>query len=275
MRSYSGMEAVSSSAVRDVESNVGNEEDDEEDEFADLLDDFVTPYEQERAQGMRERMEMHQRALSIGLGKHSEDSMGHILEHIAQQPFIVIHVYDSSSAVCARLDLELEKLATIYLGTMFRRIGISAEVVRSLRSVRNFGCVIPDSRSPMIIAFRNGMPLCVFEDLSMFGDADDVYSSVIVSNFDSAGVLATSLSEAHFQGKFVATTRDDEVLTCRCIICGKLLLVQDSEVPEDSFCEDPTCSRRFPHEHISPGAAPSFLLTAGRDVFAEKEMSRV
>jgi hypothetical protein len=201
------------------------DEDGEDDEFVDLLDDLVTPYEQERAQELQQRMEAHQLALSAGFGVHKMDSIDHVVQQISSTSDVVLHLCDPASYLGARIDLELEKLAAVYCGTLFRWIRCSATVVDTLRTLSNsrHGNKIPivSGRSAFLLCFKYGVMTAVFDDLQIFGDEHTIYPQALSNALENAGSLVRSPSEEYLQRLLATkTTSSTEDMVSNAHLCS-------------------------------------------------------
>jgi len=237
-------ESLSLPIFNDKDFNDGDESDD------DSLLDFVSPEEEQRKEEMLEKIRMKKNLEEAGYSLHLADSVSHldsVLIALAQQKEafsdrLVIHFCDTNSTYCARLDLELEKLAKTYIGTRFRRLYVGARdtvpwLERQLQSMRRRGLHPPSAGQ------AGGGLLCCWDGSAThwvpqrFGDDQEVFVQDLLAHLHSCRALS---SDAPSLGR---------------------RLIEDEEEAEEggSFCDDPSCDKRFAHEHIG-ATKPSFLL---------------
>ena len=223
-----------------------NDDDDDDDEmWAGLEFDTLTPLEEERLLGMKERKELVEAATMMGFASHIEDSIGHINDMILQGRVVIIHFAAINLRVCALIDYALEGLAAKYLGTIFRRVRISdesdafREKWKINTNTNGNGNQSRGGNGPCISVFSMGsLKACVF-DLNQFGEGENentiIYSNELEKHLEHLGGLHVTLS---------------------AILCQQSS-TQYSEVEEgsdderfESYCDTPGCGRFFPHEHV-------------------------
>lgn len=112
-------------------SEVDEEEvvDSDNDSVFDDLDDFVSDFELEmRSKIAQQQKEKEEFQHTYGFGAHRYDSVMHLQLSIQLGYPVVLHICDPSSISCAYLDVALEKCASKYVGTKFRRLYCSDRI---------------------------------------------------------------------------------------------------------------------------------------------------
>ncbi len=148
------------------------------------MDDFLSEYEQERLQEMEEFNAKVTMASKLGFGSHLEDSYSHVSSMLSRVPSLVLHEFDSSSPLCARVDFALEKLAQKFAGTIFRRVAVDTRFPfpfssstftssSSLSSLSSLSSVLwTPSQHPRLSCFVDGVMLTSTDDLTRFAFPD-------------------------------------------------------------------------------------------------------
>ena len=210
------------SGVRDMGQDDQNSNDDD-DEFDDLLNEVMTPYEVERMNAVKEIQSKVESARAMGYGVHHEESVEHLMTMISDQERVVCHIYDPSSLSCAYMDVILENLAAKYFGTRFRRIPVS-----SLPRLK-VNLDIPLSESGLL-CFMDGS-LIHSSSIHAFGIENDIYLNDVERFLDHTHILS--------QEVFVSTR----------------YLNEEAEERDEAekYCDEPGCGRRFAHEHVGSG----------------------
>lgn len=212
--------------------NVNEYDDDNSDNDSDLdlLDDVLTPYEQELLDRTKEAMERLEIAKSIGLGKHVEANIDHLLLQIQQFHNVVLHIYDPESIFCANIDIYLEELSKQYTGTIFRRINCNNNKIVPFKEKWKI------SNSVSICCFRRGELISSTSDINRLWDGDILQKYELKSFFDNTHCLTEDVSKSiEAFDKFSKLDIDDE---------------NENDVDDDFNCDEPGCSRKFRHEHI-------------------------
>lgn len=236
-----------------VEEDREEPESESDDELLD--DDFVSPLEQQRKQEFVQYQEKLQIAQSYGYACHVEDSLEHILGDINAGLDMVIHVYNSSEIICAKMDLLLEDLSTSTLGTKFRRIRYMKDMTEG-RYMGAFSVKSGDvSPSGCILCFR-GKTLCASSRNEAFAEGSTLFDDDVRKFLDNARMITTELPLDRLlaAGRGTQTTRSAE---------------EEEEEVFERFCDDPNCTKRYLHEHVGRGASTaSFLMDERSDGMA-------
>lgn len=266
------------SIEKDAKSDNNNNEDDDDDDLLD--DDFpLTDYERERME--QALMETQKRAAAaqspLRLALHLEESVGHLMfliQRIIDIP-IVVHVYQDDP-LSALIDYTFERtLAPKYPGTMFRRVSTSSTIsfhdLETQRKdlIEEFNTALVDNRHCILI-FRRGQLATTLkpQDLVALGDTLELVSRHLIRVLDHAHVLCDDLPAMVLHPRLL----EEEGIVAR---------EEDGEEEAERFCDDPDCTKHFPHEHVGrrPGAAsttgPSFLLSRDQEVFAPGALQRI
>lgn len=232
------------------------EMDDDSDEDFDEDDlKFVESFQQEQKVLMEERANVMNGAQSRGYGLHFDETLGHLSIMIARGENLVLHFYDESSEIDARLDLFLEKLAQQYLGTRFRRRAKAFDAIQFMKKRRICAATETTGRSEGLLAvFAKGL-LVEYASVYRFGDDEQVYSNDLLTFLDNTKVLSESLnidSTASYR-----QVNDD-----------------DGEADETGrYCEEDGCSKDYPHEHIGVGMGASFAGRSEKDKAAKEVLA--
>ena len=287
-----------------------NDDDDLDSDFE--FDDYLSPYEQERRYEIMQAIEHRNHALAIGFGQHANDSINHIHQLLRAVDCFVLHVYVPSSMLSARIDQSLELLAETYIGSMFRRTVYHPRLEETLNLVD----ICVNATSDVLICFRDGHAVAHVDDLHRFGDDVYIDSSSIERYLDTVGVLKKTVDELTLTKvlhsmRYTVSTTTTTTSSVKSSISGSSLSAyvkssvlsgttfdddnENDDVGTDigSYCGNPSCDRRFPHEHIgsptntnsgygSSGSTASFLLPMSgtaednnNDILAKGELMRV
>jgi len=234
-----------------------------------------TADETERLFAAEEAKKAMDNALEGGFGEHLEDSGQHVFTLVQEYgETVVCHVFQPELPMCAWLDLYLEKIASQFLGTRFRRVEASpdsrhylaklcrgASAGRGLSDVERaasdnnsansagtrFARQIEDALSaqlPLLVCFSKGEPVLVEAGLGQYGTKDGVFDADLHTLLGNAHVLHARLEdsmhirdlEAHFQRLQRSGEEEDE-----------------EEEEENTWCDVPGCSTRYHHTHIGAG----------------------
>ena len=246
---------------------------------------------------MKERLNLAKELKSRGFGAHLADSISHLdiclkadasLAHIDRKRCTIVHICDEQSMYCAWLDLYLDSLAKLYLGTRFRRLpvqhgGTIDWTKKWISNLSSFSSTKSFSKSPSfslggyILCFKDGV-LCGWTD-EKFGDDSGIRQNDIFTFLDrlhalqqQAPVFQPDADSASIDLEFGNQLRNtfDET-------------EPSEEIEGSSFCGDSRCGKMFPHEHIGAAAAssgPSFLLAGtcgkeGQEAFPDNFFTRL
>ena len=232
--------------VADAIINETISDDDESDNelWAGLEFDALTPLEEERLLGMKAKEEMIRAASLKGFASHIEDSTTHINEMILQGRTVVCHFVNTSLHVCALIDVALEGLAAKYLGTIFRRTRPDDEA-RAFRRKWNIGATSTNGEEdsqPCIAVFVGCTLKATVFDLFQFGDASAndcdkvfLYEDEFEKHLDQLGSLNMTIGATLTRFDGIQSADNDEYSD------------DESFVP---YCDTPGCGRYFPHEHV-------------------------
>lgn len=227
-------------------------EDSDEDED-DL--EFLTPYEIERMNQVKAQIERLEKAKVMGFATHVEDSVEHLVRDLkATSTPIVLHLYDPNSMLCGELDLSLENLAPRYMGTKFRRLAYSPYLQENplLQEYNHvLSNIYASNAQHALLCFVNKAIVTHTYTFSEFADlhTGTIHSSDLEKFLDQAHVLAANVSVEdmkYYRSIDEGGPNDDE---------------DDEEggsgVERNTYCDDPDCTRYFPHEHIGAGGRGS------------------
>lgn len=271
-------------AVTPDQGNFCGDDDTNEVESDIDFDDFTSEFELIRKQEMQKRLSKYKQLESIGYGVHSEDSVTHLTTYLKCHTNLVIHVF-SDTFLDARIDLVLEKLSTMYYGTIFRRLptrnkSLLINTIRSLPQSTPVDTYIGEASysGSALFCFSKGQFKAIATNLTQFGDETVVYERDLERYLDNVTCLSlqpdesvTRLYAHESEVNFAANVESDE-----------------SEV--EKWCDDPSCTRRFPHDHVGGKGGKSKILGVtsfgsneknshseeGRDeIFADKYLSRL
>lgn len=252
----------------------GEEEEDVDEDEDDLDDDFAIPLtaqEQERLNQIATAQQNRQLAESspLRLAKHLDESVDHLLQliDVLLDVSIVVHIYQDDDR-SALIDYVLEAaLAPRYFGTMFRRVSCSSAMSSSsesrLRSevAECFSNALVNHH-PCIMVFRGRQRVLLLNsnELDGLGDSHDLVSRHLHTLLSHAHALSDELPAVVLQPRLLAQAGSREE--------------RDDEDEREAFCDDPDCTKRFPHEHVGR-KGPSFLLSKEQAVFAPGAMQRL
>lgn len=272
-RLRSAYEASDSAELVDPTPQDAESESGSDDEFD--LDSFVTPYEMERKREMAEFADKFKSSKQLGFAVHLEESFKHLMEDLKLNIPFVLHVYDRSSELCGNLDLVLEKLAKQFIGTKFRRISNAQssllETIERHPGVHFTSSSLSKSNTgSALICLLGGKIACYTDNIHQFG-GEIVLNAVDVRKYlDNAHVLFSDIQPLLWH-KLTSTSTSQPMNS-------------QEEENDNTYCDDPTCTRFFPHEHIATkrnGAqtanVPSFMKTTneGEEALAKNIFTRL
>jgi hypothetical protein len=233
------------------------EEENEDDDF-DL--DCYTDYEVTAMEEMKSRSLAYERAKLMGYGALLEQSASHLERMFSTFELIILHIYNPKSEFQARINLYLEKLATMYMGTIFRRLEVGSTASLLVTVLQGSPVRLRKSEFSSdwcggIIAIRRCTTVAWTSQLEVFGSDDELLSTELDAWLGHANVLSRnidqSLSLEVLQQIANQTGSDDE---------GD----QDLELDCEAYCDLPGCGRNFPHEHVG-GSGGLGTLSANAD----------
>ena len=206
---------------------------------------FLTAEEQERLNEVSERLKVKEQAKKMGYAQHIMDNPIHLRALIDGKQLVVLHVCDINSILCAGLDLALEKLASIYIGTMFRRILLSPDTTHFLESEleKQSGALTSTMRLkeglPSILCFKDGMICAIESFLGQFGVEESICEADLLRYLQNTHVLSADVAELSFE-------KVKGILEAEA--------AQEEEEPDESYCGHEGCARKYAHSHVSGGA---------------------
>eukprot|EP00602_Paraphysomonas_sp_CaronLab_P005945 CAMPEP_0185035090 /NCGR_PEP_ID=MMETSP1103-20130426/25804_1 /TAXON_ID=36769 /ORGANISM="Paraphysomonas bandaiensis, Strain Caron Lab Isolate" /LENGTH=275 /DNA_ID=CAMNT_0027572005 /DNA_START=126 /DNA_END=950 /DNA_ORIENTATION=+ len=218
-------------------SSCGSDSDDD----LDMLDDYISPSEKLRLEQAKTAAITIENHSLLGFGIHIQESATHLLDLVKSSfaPF-VIHVCSPDERLCASLDLAMESMARVYLGTAFRRILVS-ESGPLLHALS-----VSEIAVPCIICVKRG----------------EVTSSITdIQRFDAGGnVMLISEIEKHLDHDHMLFRENEAVLRLQYDLLNddtelELSGELETQPEEGSYCDEPGCDRKFPHTHIGSGDA--------------------
>lgn len=221
-------------------------DDDDNDEDDDFEDDFISEFEIQRREEMKKKIEAVMRMQKLGFGVHVEDSLSHLEIFITCGLPIVLHIYSNTKAD-ALLDLHFESISMRYLGTLFRRVPVSSALLQQFSEKYGFNekgnSRLSNGCAHGIVVFCNGSISCSSFSIDDFVSNTTVYEGDLNRFLDAGKALQfepdqDSLSLLHY--------------TVNAAAIPDLNSAIDSEEAE-SFCDDPSCGRKFPHAHVGNG----------------------
>jgi hypothetical protein len=192
------------------------------------FDDGFNEFEEERRSQMAEILAKVEKAEALGYTRHLEESQVHLSKLVSSRTNVVFHIYSPTSMLCARIDLELEKLAKSFIGTIFRRIRCSNFNWQSFCRGLSLPCTGTVPSGGFLVVFKGQCLIQKLTDLSPFGNEYGVSKSSVEEYLSNCGVMCSDvppLDQMHMQ----ASAENDS---------------------KGSYCNKPGCTRRFPHEHI-------------------------
>jgi hypothetical protein len=168
----------------------------------------------------------------------------------------VVHLCSPESAFCARIDLALEALARKFLGTIFRRVRLSA--IDASGGQR--ASWLEDLGVPAVRA-QAGFGLLVFagaeggEGFLEIGNGGRVSQEVFGSSMkrfgSDHGVYVEELERFLGQSKALHSDPPSRLqLTRWGVLSRDAQIVGDGSADIENFCDLPGCTRRFKHEHV-------------------------
>ncbi len=215
-----------------------------------LGDEFRTEEEQERMLEWAEKQAAMESAIKMGYAQHIEDNPVHLRTLLDNKQSLVLHICDTNSILCAALDLALEKLASVYIGTKFRRLqmspdssyflGSELERQRQQCGTAQVSNLRQKNEGASLVCFKDGI-LCALESqLGQFGLEDTVFEADLTKYLESAHVLSADVAELspeNLQAMQAAAAAEEEF------------------IDEDaSYCGFPGCGRKYSHSHVQAGA---------------------
>lgn len=248
--------------------------DNDDDSLLDDLDEFMSEYEKSKLEEAKRLQDQREFSLSIGVGSHRGDSIEHVLKMIDVVPFLVLHLYDPHSLLSAQLDLVLEELAALYLGTFFRRIVCSSSTCSQLQEMFALSLHLSSSSSSHLICFQHGNISAATSNLRSFGDDDGVFIADVRQFCDHAGVLQLRLTEDFLSLMMLAYNTNNNTNNGST---NEEDVNDDEKGPTSSYCNDPKCQRRFPHEHVAQrgGTLTGAANSKGSEALAKNELYRL
>ena len=252
------------------DSDKDDDDDDDDDDFDDDLDsdEFLTQYEIERRQKMEEAKLKFDSAENIGFTAHVEESWDHLLKDVAHGMPIVLHIYSANSEICARLALAMENLAKKFIGTKFRRIAYPADVPLEKLEFQ-VGVSLTEellmNGIGFLMCFTDGKVQRITDDYSQFGEDSRIYTSDLINYLENTHVLYEYIQPYILDA--ILNGKEDRKLK------------KDEDIDKTRYCDDPDCTRYFPHEHIGgkTSAAPSFAGSKqlGDEALADNIFTRI
>lgn len=236
------------------------------------LDDSIgfTEEEQERMAEAEQLSFARDQAMLLGHGKHSEESITHLMKMVEYGEAVVCHVYQPHMKICALLDLALERLAAGALGTKFRRIAVSPDVRHYLAKVCGGTTAINATtneesnsafarqletalvqQSPVLLCIKSGHVTLMESQLHQFGSDDQIYESDLRNYLEKAQMLYATVEDAM---SLIDLERVKEMVK-------KAQGFDDAEgeVDDDAWCNVPGCDKKFHHQHIGAGGVGSLV----------------
>jgi hypothetical protein len=215
----------------------------------DLADDFLTSEEKVRLEEAKKLEALMEKAKGMGFACHIEEDLGHFRQLIRSKQTVILHVYEPSSMLCARLDLLFERLAATYIGTKFRRIAVSPNTSHFLESELDKG-ISATSQSlhprlqgglPCLVAFKEGAVSLIENDLSQFGNNDSAFEGEVTKYLSHAHLLSTELVLPSFEALLNRGEEEEEA-------------EEGGDGYAGSYCSFPGCTRGYNHSHVAAGA---------------------
>ena len=254
LKSTQYCQPIITSTFQEQQENDNNSDDEDDDD--NLLNDF----EDERTIELKVQIGKVNISKQIGYGIHQEDSIKHIDIHIKILPYIVLHLYQDTE-LDAYVDIALEKLSTQYYGTLFRRIHCrDTQFVKYIHTLltspsglsntsnnisdnikQNF---IQGNICSSLLFFLNHKLVYIHTDtIEYCSGTDPVREADLVRLLDAHHILSPLPTDeliCNYNKLYNAYTN-----------AASIDEVENEEVA--SYCGDPACDRRFPHEHIGAG----------------------
>lgn len=219
--------------VKAINDNDDDDSDDDSEFWAELEMARPTDEEEDRLRQMKANAEIRRAAILEGFGVHIEDSSAHINEMILQGRTVVCHIVNTSMLLCGYIDLALEKLATKYLGSNFRRVMLDDETHTFMMK---WNIPLVDIACPMLASFRGGALITYSADLHQFGDGSDptIYVGELEKYLNNLGCLQWSHSDS-----------------MKLLLCQGCDDEDSDEENSQSYCDLDGCGRHYPHEHVT------------------------
>jgi hypothetical protein len=240
-------EAMFCSVIDGAAGGRGSEPLSDSESDSDFDDDILASFENDRKMQFEMQRQKFETAQSLGFACHLEDSIDHISSEVALGLPIVVHIYNAGSLVCGKLDLLMEALSMKYIGTRFRRLAYSGEVAAS-DTLLAYGVQSSSfTARGSILCFQSKFLKVASATLEPFVYEDDILE----------GEVERFLSAAHML---------EQEPPNPLMFAGTIIAPPEEEDDEQVYCEDPDCTRRYPHEHIGRknvagvSSVPSFLL---------------
>lgn len=244
--------------------DIDDNSDSNSDSDLDLLDDILTPYEQERLERSKEAIEKLQIATSIGLGKHIEASLEHLTLQIQQYHNVVLHIYDPESMFCANIDLYLEQISKQYVGTIFRRVNSNNNQINSFKQKWKINS--NNNTNIAICCFRAGALISSSSDINLLWDGETLQKYELTNFFENTHCLTDDISTSieafdKFSKLNINNTDNDD----------------DNDDNDDFTCDEPGCGRKFRHEHVKANKSiiPSSTKSVGIEALNENIFYRI
>ncbi|RYG64695.1 hypothetical protein EON64_13455 [archaeon] len=262
-------EKAQTGASTDYEETSDLRDDDNDDDDDSLLDIDIplTPAELARMAAIAEQMRRREMAeqSELLLGKHVEESLLHVLTIIKKVPNlpVLLHVYEDD-AFNAMMDIVFEELAGRYLGSWCRRIPCTQILPYDDSAYKDIDHQVIEDLNTLLMEDRTGILLIRqgrvvrtirSRDLESVGDSLELIRAHLSNMLAHSNMLEEDLPSVLFKLPQILVEERDKV----------------EDADEETYCEDPGCLKRYPHEHVQAGA--SFLLSDRKDdgskVFAE------
>jgi hypothetical protein len=216
----------------------------------DLDDGFESAYEIELKAKLLERTLVMREKEKLMLGIHIEDSVAHTMSYINQAAKIIVHIYDPSSLLCAKLDISLENAAKRYSATRFRRVPMfdAAEMCQKYS--------LPP-HTPVLVCFAEKCVSSFTTDfLELIPDGEinsndffrflDNSKVAIDKDLDGDATLSMSMNAALLAGKALQNDNDS-----------------GSDEDSKKFCDSVGCAKKYAHTHIGEGGGNPFSSGGG------------
>ena len=231
---------------------VDSEGDDSDDDslLFGLGEEYLTPEERERLFEWNERQRTLDIAARMGYASHTDDKPAHLRTLLDNKQSLVLHICDTKSILCAALDLTLEKVASQFLGTKFRRLQMSSEStyfveteLERQRQVHGANQISNHRRSvegPCLLCFKNGV-ICAYEcHLEQFGSNDMILEADLIKYLENTHVLCAEAVELSLENlKAIQDSEREDT---------------DAAGEENSYCGFMGCNRTYAHSHVQAGA---------------------
>jgi hypothetical protein len=205
---------------------------DESDSDLDIDDDYLSEKELEiRNMMLRKVTEAEaEKALkrSEGYCVHAEDTADHVAEIISRGENIVVHIYDSQLMSCAQLDLGLERFASEFTSTRFRRVPVmDSYLITSMHRV--------PSGKPVLCCFTGGNLVCCTDNIDELVPDGEIFSENLRRYLQMSRVLEDTYAPQHLIRKTAAESSDPE---------------NEDLNDEERFCDVKGCEKKYSHSHI-------------------------